>query len=361
MVSPEQKAASASSESALHWRETLITEMFRRMHTFEQDNFDAERYAGVPPNVFFADIHSSYFSFLMSHWEEFYRARSVLEDETSKRLFDQLLLFRTLGHLHVRLPYNNAETQGFNEIADAWKVGTTPDQTMFGPLEIYSVPTQSGELRFKCWSANIVATILSRQYHFQRHGVTVDIRPGDHVIDAGACFGDTALAFADEVGDAGHIYTFDPLPKHCRIMREAIAMNARIAPRISVFETGLADTERAANTPELRDDVIDPGARIADDVPTRTLDAMVLEGAIPRVDFIKMDIEGSELAALRGAEQCLRKYRPRLAISLYHRREDFFTIPLWINSLDCGYRLFLEHYSIHHEETVLYALSEATR
>jgi len=326
------------------------------MHTVERDNFDAERYLGVPQNAFFADIHSKYLSFLIQNAEEFFRARSILEDETSRNLFDQLILFRILGHLHVRLTYNNEETRGFNEIANGWRVAVTAEETKFGPLEIFSVPTQSGELKLKCWRANVVATVLSRQYHFHRHDAVIDIRPGDHVVDAGGCFGDTALAFADEVGAEGHVYSFDPLPVHCRIIREAIAMNTRLGPRISVFETGLADTNRAADCKHSRGGVIDPGARIANDLPTRTLDSMVSEGAIPRVDFIKMDIEGSELAALRGAEQCLRRFRPRLAISLYHRPEDFFTIPLWIGSLGCGYQLFLDHYSIHHEETVLYAL-----
>ena len=66
---------------------------------------------------------------------------------------------------------------------------------------------------------------------------------------------------------------------------------------------------------------------------------------------------GSELAALQGGENVLRRDRPRLAISLYHRSEDFFAIPLWIDGLGCGYRFYLQHYSIHGEETVLYAIS----
>jgi len=78
-----------------------------------------------------------------------------------------------------------------------------------------------------------------------------------------------------------------------------------------------------------------------------------------RIDLIKLDIEGSELGALRGAEKSLRRWRPKLAISLYHRPEDFFAIPLWLKSLDCGYRFYLDHYSIHHEETVLYGTSDA--
>ena len=87
------------------------------------------------------------------------------------------------------------------------------------------------------------------------------------------------------------------------------------------------------------------------------MDHLVETSEVPRIDFIKMDIEGSELAALKGGENVLRRDRPRLAISLYHRIDDFFAIPLWIDGLGCGYRFYLEHYSIHGEETVLYAIS----
>jgi hypothetical protein len=94
-------------------------------------------------------------------------------------------------------------------------------------------------------------------------------------------------------------------------------------------------------------------------LPTRTIDSLVMSNEVKRVDLIKMDIEGSELDALQGGENSLKRWRPKLAISLYHRPEDLFSIPLWLNSLNCGYRFFLDHYSIHHEETVLYATASA--
>ncbi len=71
-----------------------------------------------------------------------------------------------------------------------------------------------------------------------------------------------------------------------------------------------------------------------------------------------MDIEGSELAALQGAEQTLRQFQPRLAISIYHKFGDFFAIPAYLHGLRLGYRLYLDHYTIHAEETVLYASAD---
>ena len=93
-----------------------------------------------------------------------------------------------------------------------------------------------------------------------------------------------------------------------------------------------------------------------DGVKTLTIDDLVDLKDIPRVNFIKMDIEGAELQALQGAINTLKKYRPKLAISIYHRAPtDYFEIPEFLLSLDLGYQFYIRHYTIHAEETILYA------
>lgn len=72
-----------------------------------------------------------------------------------------------------------------------------------------------------------------------------------------------------------------------------------------------------------------------------------------------MDIEGSELPALRGAEETIRKYRPKLAISIYHSLSDFIDVPANLVSLGLDYEYYLDHCSIHSEETVLFAAPKA--
>jgi len=338
------------------WQNELIARMFESMYRFEEDNFSAERFVGVSPNAFFPGRHAAYFTFLLKHIRQFHQARMLLADEASRVLYDQLLLFRLLGHLHVRLPFNNPKNRGQIAVAAKWAMEETSDVGLFGPLSIYHVPCDGHEIVIKGWKENAAWTFLYRQYYFERDGVRIAPESGDRVIDAGGCFGDTALAFADTVGERGHVYVFDPMPKHCSIMREAVAMNPTLAPRVSIFPFGLADQVNNVE-PLTTGDVINPGACIVmDDVPTTTIDEIAASVPVERLDFIKMDIEGSELSALHGAEASIRRWQPKLAISLYHRPEDFFSIPLWVDSLGIGYRFYLDHYTIHSEETVLYAV-----
>ncbi len=69
------------------------------------------------------------------------------------------------------------------------------------------------------------------------------------------------------------------------------------------------------------------------------LDALVRELSLDRVDFIKMDIEGSEARALKGAEATLRRFRPRLAVCTYHGEQDPRDVPDIIRAVDPSYQV----------------------
>jgi len=341
------------------WLAWIFQEMFRLMHTYEQDNFDAFRYPEAHRNAFFSDVHARYLIFLIDNADAFHAARSLLGDHASRDLYDRLILFRLLGHLHVTVPVSNRELLCRPTVPAEWKIDDTGDVGMFGPLSIFSVPYKGTEVWVKGGPSNVAGVFLSGQYHFERNGVSIGPEPGDYIIDGGGCLGDTALAFAADVGANGWIYTFDPILRHCEIMREVFQMNPKLAAHIDLFDVGLANADSLRDASHSTVEAINPGARLEEGLPTRTIDGLVSSNAIKRIDLVKMDIEGSELGALQGGERSLKRWRPKLAISLYHRPEDLYSIPLWLNSLDCGYRFFLDHYSIHHEETVLYATATA--
>ena len=69
-----------------------------------------------------------------------------------------------------------------------------------------------------------------------------------------------------------------------------------------------------------------------------------------------MDIEGSELRALQGAKRLIQQYKPKLAISIYHKPEDTIDIPYYIHELVPEYRFYIRHYSYSPAETILYAI-----
>lgn len=91
---------------------------------------------------------------------------------------------------------------------------------------------------------------------------------------------------------------------------------------------------------------------------TEVIEVRKLDTLLKDVDvtFIKMDIEGAELEALKGAEKTIKQKKPKLAISVYHKPEDFLTIPKLIHDFAPDYKLYMRHYSIFSVETVLYAV-----
>lgn len=73
-------------------------------------------------------------------------------------------------------------------------------------------------------------------------------------------------------------------------------------------------------------------------LPLTTIDKIVDELQLPRVDFIKMDIEGAERNALAGAAQTLKQFRPRMSITTYHRPDDPKVVPQAVLAADSDYK-----------------------
>lgn len=169
-------------------------------------------------------------------------------------------------------------------------------------------------------------------------------------VDGGALDGGDSNAFMEWCGgNFDKIYMFEPDEKNYEKMR----LRGVRDRRIESFEEGLW-----SRTDKLR---FLEGARESSTV-SKNGNVMIQVTSIDEklkdvpVTMIKMDIEGCELEALKGTEETVRRYRPRLAVCVYHKPEDIVEIPLKILGLNPDYRLYLRHYSYVETETVLYAI-----
>ena len=92
------------------------------------------------------------------------------------------------------------------------------------------------------------------------------------------------------------------------------------------------------------------------EVESKTIDDFIPEHE--RIGLIKMDIEGAEYAALKGAEKVIKKDKPRLAISIYHNPSDYWRICELIHEFSSDYKFAVRHHANNHLDTVLYAYVE---
>ncbi len=89
-----------------------------------------------------------------------------------------------------------------------------------------------------------------------------------------------------------------------------------------------------------------------EEIPVKAIDSLIKE----KITLLKMDIEGSELEAITGAEKTIKKYSPKLYVCAYHRNEDMFALPLKIHSINPNYRFyFRQHPYIPAWESNFYA------
>lgn len=90
-------------------------------------------------------------------------------------------------------------------------------------------------------------------------------------------------------------------------------------------------------------------------IATAALDD-VLPGAM--VDFLKIDIEGAEALALRGAHKLITRSRPVIAMSLYHKQQDLWELPELLFNLCTDYRFHVRQHFFNSFDAVLYAVPE---
>lgn len=165
-------------------------------------------------------------------------------------------------------------------------------------------------------------------------------------VDCGAFDGISLRTFLKEnENQFEHYYGFEPDKDNFERLEGYLStLSDDVREKMTVFEAAVYDKKGTSMLYSLKG----PGSFMADigneEVKTITIDE-ALEGQ--KATYIKMNIEGSEMQALAGAEQTIRNYKPALAIAGYHKTWDLWEVPMRIKEFHSEYKIYLRSYMNH--------------
>lgn len=282
--------------------------------------------------------------------------------DLDKELMVSLLAYRVLGYEKVKLPRNNDDywhaietTKALANYEDAYD----PNFLHF-ILYKFNLNPIGYDIKFYFSESRVAVDFIIEQYAYKNDSeIILEAEPGDVVLDIGGCWGDTALYFSHKVGDTGKVYSFEFIPENLKLFKINTEFNPKLLSNIELVPNPVSNNS---------DDLIyfkdnGPGSKVLFEpfedqtgtAKTISIDDFVTINKIDKIDFIKMDIEGAEPIALEGAMETIKKFRPKLAIAIYHSIHDLATISDWILNLNLDYDIFIGHYTIHAEETICFA------
>lgn len=164
-----------------------------------------------------------------------------------------------------------------------------------------------------------------RFFSYQLGGYTSDyaLKKGDYVIDAGAYKGWFTMYAADKVGKSGKVFAFEPVKEYAKMIKKEA--NRRGFDNIWIFNYALSD-KKAIRTLKLSSwssHIINieqkwQKRKNLREIETIDLDTFLGAKKIQKINFIKMDIEGEEINALKGMKKTISKFKPHMAIASYH-------------------------------------------
>ncbi|MEY3173023.1 MAG: hypothetical protein RLZZ436_936 [Planctomycetota bacterium] len=170
-------------------------------------------------------------------------------------------------------------------------------------------------------------------------------RHGEVFFDVGGFDGENSRRFMELCPDFSGIQIFEPDPANRRTILARLAEH----PRVQLHAHGLGDINgefRFSSSGSVS--AFCESGDLA--VPVKRLD----DCNPGPVSFLKMDIEGGEIPALRGARRTVKKWKPRMAICVYHEPDDLWNIAGEVLAIHSDYSVFLRHYTEGVTETVMF-------
>jgi FkbM family methyltransferase len=208
----------------------------------------------------------------------------------------------------------------------------------------------------------VVSAFAARVFGPQQYMDIAQIAPGDVVINCGVGSGWELPYFLARLRGEGRLHNFDAYMdyrntaygEYVGLFSGMISDHfVLLSDRDGELRLPLGNFTMVSSGPEAR---ARGQAEQLESYPCRSLDSLMAEGLAPRIDFLKMDVEGGEIFIFEGALASIRAHRPRIAMAIYHEPEQLWEYPLHVIETLDDYRFYIRQYGYSRFETLLYAV-----
>lgn len=177
-----------------------------------------------------------------------------------------------------------------------------------------------------------------------------------NIVDCGAYTGDSLSDFVENFQSIDNIISFEPDTNNIGRLMENISIlkNKYKSTNFLLYPSGVYSQNTILKFNNNRAS----SSSCFDDSSSFEISVVSLDKTLLglKVDYIKMDVEGAEKEALLGAKNLINKYKPSLAICLYHKPEDLWELPLLIKEIEPSYNFYLRVHEDMFLSTVLYCI-----
>lgn len=293
-----------------------------------------------------------FFEYWESNKDNFQRAANCFDDETSIRLYEKTILFRTRA-----LEFETVQQDEQPESFDTWKlISESYHQTrdkysihILGLDELALLAPKLAEFIRNLNPFGIPRKIMHRASWIISSGVFNHILDKDEtggrvILDCGAFEGESSAAL-HWLFPTSTVYAFEPLKV---AFRKLHSLSKRI-PAIVPIEKGTWISSEVATI-----NIAGEGSRVnsshgidEQSIVLTSIDEFVDDQQLARVDAIKMNIEGAEMPSLKGATRTITRFNPSLSICAEHLPSDLWEIPMHLKHAHSNYSLSFKHFGPH--------------
>ncbi len=291
-------------------------------------------------------------SYIENNFNKFHSSFELLNDQYSKDKFVEFIISKLLANrqLSIISKYSSSVKKDLSKLNNHFS-----NSTNVRNRNEHDLSSIGYDAKLIATYSDILALFIFKQYEYKHF---FKVEAGDIVIDCGGATGDTPIYFASK--KAKKVYVYEFIESNIELFKKQINLNPKYKTIIEIINKPVwSDTNTELSYLDNgHGSKVDSKGVYPNSVKTLSIDDMITSKKVNKVNFIKMDIEGAEIPALKGAVKTIKKHKPKLAISAYHKKDDLITITELIKKFNPNYQIYFDYHTDIGWEAVLYAIDK---